>query len=681
LLRDRQKDRIVPSYLVVFVGGFSVLFVAYAARFPLFGTTLVLSSILVAGGAGIVLLRIALPHEHSLLCLIVFGSILGLTLARLVAIAAILCVGFTAGAWATLVALLAVPLLVFHGSFPGLPQGTSEDYRELRAVLGLTSAVLLLVAGAFLSLGRLTERGYLYVPYFNLDFFQHTALVAEIARGLPPQNPYFAGQPLHYYWMFHVWPAVLSRVSAITARSALTLTMIPQIILFTFALSLLLREYVREMQPRFCALGLALFAYSYIGVLWVARVLFPDLIGKIPTFNTPEYTFLSHSWYRDFLYEPQAVAALSILLLGIYIDRARGNGWGRLIDILAGVILGITVATDAFIGVIAVSWYATTKLCQSARDPILFLEAMVPAALAAGIIGCGIWIGMFPTSGASLKFHIHPIVRLAPFYLIAELGPLAIFGSLGLCVTLVRDFRECRPILLLLLVSLIYGFCLHVSIDPNTVLRKSMKVAALPLTVLAAVAFNELGSQMTRGWWRTATTVAIMLGLITLFTDFLQYAGLLRGRGQPATYVGRDEMEMLSWVRTETPSNSVFQELDEVRPGQRFQDTMFSLIATFGERRTLFGSYHHPYIFWVPKETIARRQTNLIEMFGATEARELRRELTELPLDYLYVDEEKPGPVALVRVLAAQGVLKESKCVNRICVFSIVRQGGVSGGL
>src|SRR5262249_20423331 len=52
-----------------------------------------------------------------------------------------------------------------------------------------------------------------YVPVRG-DAWTHAGLVWEIVhRGLPPEDPRFAGSPLHYVWFFHLFLALLVRLS------------------------------------------------------------------------------------------------------------------------------------------------------------------------------------------------------------------------------------------------------------------------------------------------------------------------------------------------------------------------------------------------------------------------------------------------------------------------------------
>ena len=67
----------------------------------------------------------------------------------------------------------------------------------------------------FAHLGEITANGQDYRAYFTADYAWRRAVVSELAKGdVLPINPYFAGDPLHYYWMPHVFSAVQYRVAA-----------------------------------------------------------------------------------------------------------------------------------------------------------------------------------------------------------------------------------------------------------------------------------------------------------------------------------------------------------------------------------------------------------------------------------------------------------------------------------
>ncbi len=620
--------------------------------------------------AGVVMLRRVLPAEQSKLCLIVFGAILGLMLGR----AGLLLAGLVPALHAVgllLVSILSLVLALLLKRAPALPSpGIEEDKREWVWLAGVAALVLLLMSPAYWGVGRLTERGYAFVAHFNTDFLQHAAAAAELTRGIPPQNPWFSGERLHYYWFYHLWPAAVASLTGVSARDALVLTIPPTVMLFLGALTLTVRADVPARWPRFFGIGLGVFAYSYVGVLFLIRQVSPALLERIPT--RTDYTFLSHSWYRDFLYEPHAVTALTQLLLVLYLDRATRRSATPMASVLLGLALGLTAMTDSFIGFIGLCWFASVSLWRFVRDEDGRLHLILPFAAAAVTLGGAVALGMFPLSAGVITLHFHPIAKVAPLYLLVDLGPLFLFGIAGLAVVIAGGRVGERGLVLALAPpAILVAFLLVVPLDPNTALRKGIKVLQLPLVVLAADACAVYLMRPRNRQLTAACLAAVALGVVTLGTDVFQYVDLLGKRSQPATYLSVAEMDALDWMRTHTPRNAVFQELHEVRPGRTFFDTAGSIISTFGERRTLSGDYKAPELFQVPRSKLEARRRELERLFIAPDTRAARRVLQDLSPDYLYVDERQPGSVAAIRQLQSLGVLKESYRVNGIHIFKV----------
>ena len=77
------------------------------------------------------------------------------------------------------------------------------------------AAILLLIALLMFPLARVGERdasgSRLYRAYFTADFIWHTALASELGKyAMPPRNPYFAREEMHYYWTYFLPPAVIA---------------------------------------------------------------------------------------------------------------------------------------------------------------------------------------------------------------------------------------------------------------------------------------------------------------------------------------------------------------------------------------------------------------------------------------------------------------------------------------
>ncbi len=652
-------------------GLIALVLLGLMARVSAPGAAALLLTLVAMAFAGVVLVRLAVPSEESNLCLLVFGSILGLLLGRIgLTVTGLIPAAHTQGLLIVAALSLGLGAWLKRGRILSGP-GIEEDRADLPWLAAVTGVVLLLMTPPLLAVGRLTERGYAFVAHFNGDFFHHTAIAAELTRGLPPQNPLFAGEPLHYYWAYHLWPAAVAGLTGMPVREAVILTVVPTVALFIAALALVVRLDIPDRRARFFGIGLALFAYSYIGLLYVANVLSPALLRMLPRYFTPDtgYTFLSHSWYRDFLYEPHAVTALTLLLLVVYLDRVSRNS--ALARTFIGLALGVSVATDAFIGVIGLCWYGAACLWRLWQGRGALLLHALPLAVAAALLGGAMVLGILPTSGGAVRLAVHPIAKFGPLYLLVELGPLFVFGVIGLGLAMAsRQVSSSGAMLLLAGPSLLLAFLLMVPLEPNQALRKGMKVLQFPLVVFAANAFAAYTVRPRLPWLSAASAVVLLSGLVTLGTDVFQYVDLLGRKPQPTTYVRPEEMQVLDWTRTHTPRDAVFQSLSEVRPGRSFRDTSGSLISTFGERRTLSGDYRGAELFQVSETAIERRRQRLEDLFTAADARVIREILEELRPDYLYVDEKQPGPVDVIRQLEASGFLHE---VYRVAGISVVR--------
>jgi hypothetical protein len=74
---------------------------------------------------------------------------------------------------------------------------------------------LLLVTLPFLNVGARVEGGVAFRAYFSADLMTHLSVVAELQKGAyPPANPFYSGEPLHYYWLFFGQPAAFGRSGA-----------------------------------------------------------------------------------------------------------------------------------------------------------------------------------------------------------------------------------------------------------------------------------------------------------------------------------------------------------------------------------------------------------------------------------------------------------------------------------
>src|SRR5207344_3026923 len=80
---------------------------------------------------------------------------------------------------------------------------------EIAAWAFVVLAIVAIVGRAYAKIGSDVPEGRAYRAYFTADFVWAMAIVAEVSKGdIPPKNPYYNNDSLHYYWLMHLLPAV-----------------------------------------------------------------------------------------------------------------------------------------------------------------------------------------------------------------------------------------------------------------------------------------------------------------------------------------------------------------------------------------------------------------------------------------------------------------------------------------
>jgi hypothetical protein len=630
------------------------------------------SSLVAMSGPGILLLSCLPAKSSGKLATIAFGAVIGLAASRLAIAMMSWLLGFAPAS--TLVLLAGViSLAAVYRRQPRVEQPATDQGKVFHAIAALSVATLLPAAAVFSRVGALTEEGYAFVPYFNLDFLNHLAVTAELAKGLPPENPYFAGFPLRYYWLFHVWPAVLMKLGAGTAQGAVT-ALVPLNLFLFVACLLLIRRPPDPLWPRVVCVAIAWLAPSYVGLLVLGHEFAPS--GMEPAFRTVTagYYLLSHSWFRDVLYEPHALGALAMLLAALHLWDVQRTTGSALAGTVAGCMVGAALLTDASVGLIGTAAGGIVVLAEYGRDGRL-REILFPASGLVLVGVAGACLGMIVSEGGSLRVALHPMSRLAVPYLLVELGPLLLLGAMGLLPSRTRTARSERwQWMILLGVSLAFGFAVEVTNAPNMALRKGEKLSYLSLVMLATPAIQRLwqsgpGPRAARRWM---VSLAIAAGTVTSATDVIQY--FVPGKVEGATYLRPAEKSALEWLRSNTDLAAVVQDIAEVQPGRGYMATMHSNIAALGERRTAWGCYLHPVLFRVPEDARSARLEDLVRLFEAESASDVARAAATVGIDYLYVDHDRSGPHDAVGSLVRAGGLRREGCWEAVCIYKVTRR-------
>jgi hypothetical protein len=273
---------------------------------------------------------------------------------------------------------------------------------------------------------------------------------------------------------------------------------------------------------------------------------------------------------------------------------------------------------------------------------------------------------------------VHPVTKIAPGYLLVELGPLLVLGTVGMILLAVRpELRHSRSLLGLFALALLFGLFLRIPREPNIAIRKAIKVAELPLVVFAGGAVLAVLSSPRRREWTLAGALVVIPGLATLGTDTAQYLDLAASRFPPTTYVSPDELKMLDWIRTNTPAEVVLQ---TVNPDRLFGQKTDLLIPALAQRRTFFGNDEMPSMFQVPLPRIEQRKEKVRALHVASEPPQMLGVLQGLPPLYLYVDEGSDGPVRALQQLEATGLVREIHRCGRFSLKVMHPAPGASAG-
>ncbi len=527
---------------------------------------------------------------------------------------------------------------------PLFPAWKRGSYVGAVVLLALTAT---LAGGPLVRVGRHTSEGYAYHRYFPGDFLKQVAMTAEIAKGeLPPQNPWLAGVPLHYYWASFVPAALYARIGASSAgieKLLLTETWITDAV-FVLALFSALRLFGAADRWAGLATTIALSATGYEGVyLWFRRP--AGLVSWLAIARSTNVDALTRQWwgppqidglFRALLYSPPHLQALTFGLLLLALVSHDDVGGRPLAATLAGLAAAASIAASFFVGGVVTAWFGMVAGIAALRAPEQRLSrsirvglSLVPAvATVAGCRALGM-LGHEPGTGLALGIptglRAHPV--LVP---LLNLGAPLLLGALGAVLTTRSAWRERAPVALLVAIALATLAMVSLEGYTNDVALKAGLVAQVGLAVFGAAALQQFADRR-RAWLGIglAALVAVPAALTTML-DW-RYSRAIDDRSQ-THYVRDDEMEAARWIRGHLPERAVVQArpLDEVRA--------LSFVPVFGERRSALGDLFFARIYQVPAALVAERQRDVRQLFHPRDLAEMVSILDRYHIDFVVLD-------------------------------------------
>lgn len=521
-----------------------------------------------------------------------------------------------------------------------------------------TAIVQLLVMQPFLHVGLSTPGGLTYRAYFNGDLLKHVAIAGELGKGnIPPQNPYFSGENLHYYWLYYLFPAIAG--SALSQRVGLDRcmllmgwVMIPVTIL---GLQQWLYRFAARTRCVLFAILIVLLAYSYEGLMVIQ-----DLYRQ----HHPWFQFVKYNvdaatrwligppeidgFYRAFLYNPQHLFSLCLMIVVFVLLKEVGTSLTLRKACGAVFLLGGVVGYSAFLGYAALFWIAVWLLFdfRNVTDRFIrfpfFWVFSVAATVFYGVLYFK-YPGMFKPRAGELLFSADRAIISYPIaILLLNFGPAFLLGIAGLFAGVWRKDRTVLAPAILLFITLTNIVFIYDKWGPSDVAVKLGYACFLALSATTAYLFSLVDFKT----W-TARLVGILLvglSLPALLTTAMEWYNSQDIRNKHwTTFINMNDMNACLWIRDNTSSSAVFQSYP------RYDSVgMFTLLPSFAYRHVAVGDPMHSLIFEINPEEYARRKL-LVDMMFSTRSAGIAYLITcGLGIDYVYTAPVKVKDVVVL---------------------------------
>ena len=497
--------------------------------------------------------------------------------------------------------LLIVPVRRLTGAF-AVPQFSRADLGAAALVL-LT--VPLVVGLPYAHVGENLPEGRAYRAYFTADFVWEVAVVAELSKGdMPPRNPYYLNDDLHYYWLMHLLPAVQHRAfeGTPTADQLLLVNALWSALAFAAFWYFFVRHFVSSPWAAAIACVFVLLSTSLEGIERMWRDWMRDIpLAGLRNTNIDALTDWDHQGmradglHRLLLYQPQhqmgyLLGLSAMMLLAQARDAAR---WA--VYFVVGAFLGMcmlfSTVASLMMGLMCGA-YAAWRLVRG-----LAWRTMLPAAAAAAapmFAGLAIvsLLGYLDTGGQLLTFGINPKATHRILWIsFLSFGPVLIGALIGVALAARERFlSRFAPLWFVLAVCTTFYFFVDLPDSPNSIGWHAAKVGFVAFTPLVGYGFYEAWRR--RGWIRATVVPAMVVlgiaGLPTVIIDVYNNQDVwnrARGPGFRWTVlVSPEELEGLEWIKRGTFKTARVQ----VEPVVRGRDT-WAFIPAFAERRMVTG--------------------------------------------------------------------------------------------
>ena len=634
--------------LILVVGALGFIGHLWAAFFTITG-------LMIFALPGILLVLYLSKHEgseYSVEDSLFIGSVLGLGLSCTLASLISYFLGFNP-LYITL-GLISLSLLLLGSLKIGKPFKTSYDKRrsiELNLILVFLILITLALLIPYRSFGEATDKGIAFNSLYKTDLMHHMTTAIELTKGIPPLNPYFSGEYLHYHWLSHVFPAFVYAFSgySVSPRDIIVSTALLYSLLFVGSLFVTLREYYSDTKVLLFLMVVSLLAYGYNDLFVFARSLLAVLPDTLMTQTIwhrffidesgQQYTGYSHSWFRSFFVEPHVTLTLSMLLAMINVSKKHGFFPDRKrVAIIQGILMGCAIAMNAFIGLLfALSYglfgtyrYLTNKFeMETLKSIVMAMSGVV------SFLGFMFFFKMVQPGYHSLVIKPYAsMLVLSPVYLFIDFGPVIILGTVGWALVVKKWNKADDSIVfftILAMASLFFMFFVRYSDIGSQVIRMGGMTFRFCLVVFAGISIQQILQRYGQKSTILGITIAsILMALPTPLVDIYRISTFDKP-SEETFYIAPQDVRAYQWIKKNLPEDAVVQDMP----------TGITGLAALAERRTVLGDWQHAMDYQIGTPRVAERHNDIYRtLFQGNDVNSALYVIREYGIQYVYVGPE-----------------------------------------
>ncbi|MCX6553274.1 MAG: hypothetical protein NTY02_20095, partial [Acidobacteria bacterium] len=418
------------------------------------------------------------------------------------------------------------------------------------------------------------------------------------AIGTPIRNPYWASEPLHYYWTYFVVPATV--IGNAPARLGLEIQQVLLInalltgVLLIAMVFLLAWVVVPRAGPVAIAVSLALLASSaegsYVVVDLLRRGRSLTLVREYNIDAIAAWAFNGlriDGLQRSLWWVPQHAMACSLGLVALVVSAASGVRASLGTLALAGCALGLSVTMSPFLGASFSLVFGVATLFHALRAPRRLPADLARCSIAAvpvvAAIGWSVSTGVLEGTSGAMRMGLGGLAAHSPVVaLLLSLGPALFLAAPGIWPA-VRAQRPALTSLAGLLVGLAIYYLLWIPLDEAYIGFRAGQI--ILMTVPGLAAFAVAGLSDIAGRWAASLVIGLVfvVGLPTAAIDWYNAQDITYREMGPGfrwtQTITPEEADAFRWIRRATEPDATVQ----MEPIVRDRDT-WTMIPTFAER-------------------------------------------------------------------------------------------------